>query len=81
MNYRKDHSIDTIITVSLFTFNIHNVQDFVFEQKVALMPYYPRGYMGVDKLGRPIYIERSGFIQPERIWEIVDQETLWKSYY
>lgn len=37
--------------------------------------------MGVDKIGRPIYIERSGMIKPDNIWEIVDPETLWKSYY
>jgi len=45
------------------------------------MPHYPRGYCGIDKIGRPIYIERSGFINPTKIWEIVDEETLWMSYY
>ena len=37
--------------------------------------------MGVDKIGRPIYIERSGHIQPDKIWGVCDQEYLWRSYY
>jgi len=45
------------------------------------MPYYPRGYCGVDKIGRPVYIERSGMIDPAKIWETVDADTLWRSYY
>lgn len=46
-----------------------------------MLQYYPRGYCGVDKIGRPIYIERSGMIKPSKIWEICDQDTLFKSYY
>lgn len=45
------------------------------------MPYYPRGYMGVDKIGRPVYIERSGFISPSKIWEVCSEEELWRSFY
>ena len=45
------------------------------------MPFYPRGYCGVDKIGRPVYIERSGYINPTEIWKVVDEEYLWRSYY
>jgi hypothetical protein len=45
------------------------------------MQHYPRGYMGVDKIGRPVYIEKAGNIDPAKIWEIVDEETLWRSFY
>ncbi len=37
--------------------------------------------MGVAKDGRPIYIERSGQIKPDKIWEIVEPEQLWRGYY
>lgn len=69
MQYRKENGIDTIIN------------DFVFEHKEACFPHYPRGYCGIDKIGRPIYIERSGFVNPKGIWEITGEEELWKSYY
>ena len=69
MKYREEQGIDTI------------VKDFEFKEKYDVLPFYPRGYCGVDKVGRPVYIERSGKIQPTKIWEITDQETLWKSYY
>lgn len=69
MEYRKTEQIDDI------------VYSFKFEQKEACQPYYPRGYCGVDKIGRPVYIERSGMIDPTKIWENVDADTLWRSYY
>ncbi|MFN9942084.1 MAG: hypothetical protein ACK56I_21685, partial [bacterium] len=47
----------------------------------AIAPYYPKGYCGVDKLGRPIYIEKSGILKPDKIWENVDEENLWKAFF
>ena len=46
-----------------------------------MVKYYPRGYMGVCKIGRPIYIERSGLINAEEIFKCCDEEILWKSFY
>ena len=69
MSYRKENQIDTIIG------------DFHFDKREEVYPFYPRGYCGVDKMGRPIYIEQAGFIKPDKVWAIVDQEYLWKSFY
>ena len=68
MEYRKESDLDTIVT----TFN--------FDKKHEIFPHYPRGYMGVDKVGRPVYIERSGQLNPSEIWKVVDEDYLWKSY-
>ena len=50
MNYRRENDLDNIAT------------SFIFDKKEQIAQYYPRGYFGIDKLGRPIYIENSGMI-------------------
>ena len=68
------------------------IQDFKFEQKAELMPHYPRGYCGVCKIGRPIYIERSGYIKEPEVRKIatggdpnIDMNDphlpMWKEFY
>ncbi|RWV94231.1 hypothetical protein GW17_00043249 [Ensete ventricosum] len=42
--------------------HIVNVQEFEFEEHDAVQRWYPRGYHGVDNVGRPLYIERIGSI-------------------
>lgn len=68
MEYRRTSNLDTILTT------------FVFDKKELIFPHYPRGYMGVDKIGRPVYIERSGKLNPSEIWKVTDEEYLWTSY-
>lgn len=36
--------------------------------------------MGIDKIGRPVYIERSGMIQVSKVWEIIDEPTLVRNF-
>ena len=36
--------------------------------------------MGVDKIGRPIYIERTGQINPTKLWTVIDEKTLVRSF-
>ena len=69
MTYRKDNNLDSIIA------------DFDFDKKAEVFENYKRGYCGVDKLGRPIYIEQSGSIDPDKIFKICDEDYLWRSYY
>lgn len=55
--------------------------NFVFEQKEESLEYWPRGYLGVDKIGRPVYIERIGGIKVHDVLKVFEEETLWKYYY
>lgn len=69
MKYRESNGIDTICG------------DYVFAEREQVNLYYPRGFCGVTKLGQPIYIERSGNIQADKVKEVCDVNNLWREYY
>jgi len=45
MKCREEQKLDNII------------EEFKFDKLPEIFPHYKRGYCGVDKLGRPVYIE------------------------
>ncbi|KAH9721306.1 phosphatidylinositol/phosphatidylcholine transfer protein SFH11 [Citrus sinensis] len=65
LNYLKwcaDYGVDTIL------------KEFKFEEFAEVKKFYPHGYHGVDKFGRPVYIERIGMVDLNALLQVTTVE-------
>ncbi|KAK2372293.1 Sec14p phosphatidylinositol transfer family protein [Trifolium repens] len=68
LKWRKEFRVDMI----------H--KEFKFTEYTEVKKCYPHGYHGVDRCGRPVYIERIGMIDINKLWQVTTNERFIKHH-
>ncbi|XP_023916055.1 phosphatidylinositol/phosphatidylcholine transfer protein SFH9 isoform X2 [Quercus suber] len=66
LNWRKEFGVDSFL------------KDFLYDEYEEVRRWYPHGYHGVDKAGRPVYIERLGKIELSKLMNVTSVDRFLK---
>ncbi|XAR54953.1 hypothetical protein NMG60_11030303 [Bertholletia excelsa] len=66
LKWREEFGVDVI------------VKEFKFEEYMEVKKFYPHGFHGVDKHGRPLYIERIGMIDLNALLQVTTMDRFLK---
>ena len=68
IKFRQENELDDILDT------------FEFPELDEVLKYYMKGYFGVDKIGRPLYVDRSGLIKVDKLLQVSTEERILRSY-
>ncbi|CAN1814022.1 Phosphatidylinositol/phosphatidylcholine transfer protein SFH10 [Linum perenne] len=75
LQWRKEFGADTIMEMQrFFILDFFAVKDFEFKEIDEVLQHYPQGHHGVDKDGRPVYIERLGLVDATKLLQATDMD-------
>lgn len=69
LNWRRENGLDTVM------------ENYEFPEYAQVQDAYPHNYYGVDKIGRPIYVDRIGCINITKIFEVTTMDRLFKDFW
>lgn len=72
MAFRHEHHIDQICIEFPAEIDATYLESLTF---------YPRGFVGVDKIGRPVHCERVGSIKVDKFFKLVPEERMFRGLY